>query len=195
MIKRLLLAAALSAAASGVQAAGTTYTLDPTHTLVIASWNHLGYSNPSATFSDISGTLVYDPDDVSRSSVDVTLPLSGLDAFSAKFNAHLANADFFESARFPQATFRSTRVQPAGEGRLRVTGELTIKGIARPVVLDVVLNKRGEGRHGGPQIGFDATGTVKRSDFGMGMAAPAVSDEVALRITAEATAPKPGTGG
>ena len=190
MFKRLVLATALLAASAAASAAGVTYRIDPAHTNVIATWNHLGFSNPSASFSGVEGTLVYDAADVSKSSVEVTLPLSGLDGFSGKFNTHLNSGDFFDSARFPAATFRSTSVEAAGEGKLKVTGELTIKDITRPVLLDVTLNKR-EDKDGRGKIGFDATATLKRTDFGLGMAAPMVSDEVALRITTEAGTPKP----
>jgi polyisoprenoid-binding protein YceI len=194
MFKRLLLTAALVAAsanafAAGLPSAGVVYKLDPSHTNVIATWNHLGFSNPSANFSGVDGTLVFDAADVGKSSVQVTLPLSGLNGFSDKFNAHLNSGDFFDSARFPAATFKSTKVEAAGEGRLKVTGELTIKDMTKPVVLDVTLNKR-EDKDGRSKIGFDATATVKRTDFGLGMAVPMVSDEVTLRITTEANTPK-----
>ena len=191
MFKKLLLTAALVAASTSAVAAGVTYKLDPNHTNVIASWNHLGYSTPSASFSGVDGTLVYDAADVTKSNVQVTLPLAGLNGFSEKFNAHLNSGDFFDSAKFPAATFKSTKVEAAGEGKLKVTGDLTVKGITKPVVLDVNLNKAAEHpMKKVPAIGFDATATVKRSDFGVGAYAPAVSDEVTLRITTEATAPK-----
>jgi polyisoprenoid-binding protein YceI len=199
MFKNLLLTAALVAAsanafAAGLPSKGVVYKLDPAHTGVIATWNHFGYSNPSAHFGNADGTLVYDAVDVSKSSVSVTLPLSGLNGFSEKFNAHLNTADFFESTRFPTASFRSTRVEAAGEGKLKVTGELTIRDITKPVVLDVTLNKSGpHPMTKAPSIGFDATATIRRSDFGLGLFAPAVSDDVVLRITTEASAPKPGT--
>ena len=192
MSKRLLLSAVLAAAIFNAAAAGVTYKIDPTHTNVIATWNHFGYSNPSANFSGVDGTLVYDAADGAKSSVQVTVPLSGLNGFSDKFNAHLNGGDFFESAKFPVATFKSTKVQAAGEGKLKVTGNLTIKGITKPVVLAVSLNGRGEHPMRKVQaIGFDASATVKRSDFGLGNYAPAVSDEVSLRITTEAGVPKP----
>ena len=194
MFKKLLLTAALVAAgtnafAAGLPSKGVVYKLDPAHTNVIATWNHQGFSSPSANFSGVDGTLVYDAADVAKSSVQVTLPLTGLNGFSEKFNAHLNSGDFFDSARFPAATFKSTRVEAAGEGKLKVTGDLTIKDITKPVVLDVTLNKV-QDKDGRSKIGFDATGTVKRTDFGMGMAVPMVSDEVALRITTEANTPK-----
>ena len=163
-------------AVEAIQAASGTYTLDPTHTDVLAQWSHFGYSNPSAHFGNVDGTLVYDAADVTKSSVQVTLPLSGLNSFTAKF---------------PNATFKSTSVAAAGTNKLTVTGDLTIKDITKPVTLDVTLN--GAGEHPMkkvPAIGFDATATIKRSDFGVGAYAPNVSDEVKLRITTEATQAK-----
>jgi len=190
MFKQLVLAAALATASTAAFAEPVTYKIDPAHTNVIAQWSHFGFSNPSAHFGQAEGTLVYDADDVAASSVEVTLPLAGLDSFSAKFDEHLRSTDFFEVAEFPVATFESTSVEAVGEGKLKVTGNLTIKDITRPVVLDVTLNKVGVNMGQQPAIGFDATTTVKRTDFGLGMAAPAVSDEVNIRITTEASVPK-----
>ena len=189
---RLLSAAALLAfAAAPAFAAPVTYKIDPTHTIVLAQWNHFGFSNPSASFGNVEGTLVYDAADVARSSVEVTLPLSGLEGFSAKFNEHLRSADFFDAAKFPKATFKSTKVEAAGEGKLKVTGDLTVKDITRPVVLDVTLNKAADHpMTKAPTIGFDATTTISRTEFGVGAYAPNVGDAVTLRITTEASAPK-----
>lgn len=191
MFKKLLLTAALVAASANAFAAGVTYRLDPNHTNVLASWNHFGYSNPYANFGDVEGTLVYDAADVSKSSVGVTLPLSGLNGFSSKFNDHLRSADLFDIAKFPTATFKSTKVEAAGKDKLKITGELTIKGITKSVVLDATLNKASDHpMKKVPAIGFDATATIKRSDFGLGLFVPKVSDEVTLRITTEASVPK-----
>src|SRR5690606_31255193 len=189
-MKRIALAAALSLFAASAFAAPVTYKLDPNHTMVVAQWNHFGFSNPYANFGDADGTLVYDADDVSASSVAVTLPLTGLDSFSDDFDKHLWSADFFDIARFPAATFKSTSVEVIGEGELKVTGDLTIPNTPRPVVLDVTLNKAAE--HPMTKraaIGFDATAAIKRSDFVLAMYVPNVGDEVKLRITTEAMAP------
>lgn len=189
-MRKTLLAAALFAFAGSAFAAPVTYKLDPTHTDVIAQWNHFGFSNPSAHFGQADGTLVYDAADVTKSSVNVTLPLAGLNSFTPKLDEHLKNADFFDAARYPNATFKSTKVEAAGEGKLKVTGDLTLKDVTRPVVLDVTLNKAGEHMMAKREaIGFDATGTLIRSDFGLGQYAPAVSDQVRLRITTEALVP------
>ncbi len=191
-MKRLLLAAALSLFAASAVAAPLTYRLDPNHTQVIAQWSHFGFSHPSAYFGQADGTLVYDADDIAASSVQVTLPLVGLNALVADFTEHLKSADFFDAAKFPDATFKSTRVQDMGKGKLKVTGNLTIKGITRPVVLEVTLNKAAVQPMAKRQaIGFDATATIKRSDFNVALYVPNVSDEVTLRITTEALVTEP----
>ncbi|GAA4859403.1 YceI family protein [Luteimonas vadosa] len=189
-MKRCLLALSLALCAAAAAAAPATYELDPNHTQVLAQWSHFGFSNPVANFGEVDGTLVYDPEDVAASSVQVVLPLSGLQAFVPRFNDHLRSDDFFDAANHPVVTFRSTRVEAKGEDRLAVTGDLTIKGITREVVLDVRLNKTGQGSDGRAKLGFDASTAVKRSDFDLGKFAPNVSDQVDLRITTEAIVPR-----
>lgn len=192
-LSRGALAAALVAASAYAFAAPVTYTMDPNHTDVVAQWNHFGFSNPIAHFGQAEGTITYDPDNVAASSVEVVLPLSGLNSHVAAFDDHLRNADFFDAEKYPQVTFKSTAVEAAGEGKLKITGDLTIKDITKPVVLDTTINKIGENAMTGqPTAGFDAVATIKRTDFGLGLYAPNVSDEVQLRITTEAAVPKQG---
>ena len=191
-MRKTLLVAALFAFAGSAFAAPVTYKIDPNHTNVLASWSHFGFSNPSINFGEADGTIVYDADKVSASSVQVTLPLKGLSANAADFYDHLTSGDWFDAAQFPAATFKSTQVESAGEGKLKVTGNLTIKGVTKPVVLDVTLNRAGEQPMAKrAAVGFDATTTIKRSDFGLGKYVPNVSDEVKLHITTEAVVPKP----
>lgn len=192
-LPRTLLGLALAAASTFAFAAPVTYTIDPAHTNVVAQWSHFGFSNPVAHFGDVEGSITYDADNVAASSVEVILPLSGLNSFVPAFDEHLRNADFFEADKYPQATFKSTKVEAAGEGKLKVTGNLTIKDITKPVVLDATINKVGaHAMTNQPTAGFDAVATIKRSDFGLDLYAPAVSDEVQLRITTEASVPKQG---
>jgi polyisoprenoid-binding protein YceI len=190
MLRSRLLVASLLFAAGLAQAAPVTYKLDPGHTMVVASWSHFGFSHPVATFGEVEGTLVYDAANVPASRVEVTLPVSGLDAVSDKLTAHLQSKDFFDMANHPNATFKSSKVESAGDNKLKVTGDLTIRGTTRPVVLDVTLNKSAD-VEGRGKLGFDATATIKRSEFGMAMGLPNVSDDVQLRITTEANTPKP----
>jgi polyisoprenoid-binding protein YceI len=192
MFKRIALAAALAAATTAAFAAPVTYTIDPTHTDVIASWSHLGFSNPVAHFGQVDGTITYDPQNVGASSVSVTIPLAGMNSHVAAFDKHLRSAELFEADKYPNITFKSTQVEAAGEGRLRVAGDLTVKGVTKPAVLDVTLNKVGEHpMKKVPTIGFDATTTLKRSEFGIDYGiAVGVSDEIRIRITTEASVAK-----
>lgn len=192
MFKRIALAAALVVASTAAFAAPVTYKIDPNHTSVVASWSHFGFSNPIANFGDAEGSITYDPANVGTSKVEVTLPLSGLDSHVAKFDEHLRSADFFDAEKFPTITFKSTKVEAAGDKKLRVFGDLTIKGITKPVVLDTTINKIGEQPMAKrAAAGFDASTTIKRSDFGIAKYVPNVSDEVTIHITTEAIVPKP----
>jgi Uncharacterized conserved protein len=189
-LKYLALAGLLGAAVS-VQAAPVTYKLDPDHTMVLFSWNHFGYSNPTADFGLGEGTLVFDEQHPANSSVEVTLPLARLDTHVPALDGHLKKADFLDADQYPTATFKSTAVQPLGDNKFKVTGNLTVHGVTRPVVLDATLNKIGpHPMTKAPSIGFDATASIKRSDFGVGAYVPNVSDELSIRITTEGSVPK-----
>ena len=181
----LLAAAVLAAPAASAEA--VKYRIDPSHTVVLATWNHFGYSNPSANFGGVSGTIVYDAEAPENSSVEVVLPMSGLDSFVPKLDEHLRSPDFFDAEKYPQATFRSTAVKALGDGRFQVEGVLDLHGVQKPVVLDAKLNKAApHPMSKKPVVGFDATATLKRSDFGIDRYVPMVGDEISLRITTEA---------
>ena len=191
-MKRSLFALALALTSTVAFAAPTTYKIDPNHTDVIASWSHFGFSNPVANFLKADGQITYDPANVGASSVEVTLPLDGLDAQVEAFNEHLRSDQFFDAAKYPTITFKSTSVKAAGKNKLTVVGDLTIKGITKPVTLNVTINKLGIHPLGKREAaGFSASTTIKRTDFGLGLYAPNVSDEVKLTITTEAMVPKP----
>jgi polyisoprenoid-binding protein YceI len=186
---KVLVFAGLLGAAAIAQAAPVTYALDPHHTMVLFSWSHFGYSHPTAELGLGQGTLTFDPQHPEQAKVEVTLPMSGLDTHVPALNEHLAKPDFLDSAKYPLVTYKSTRVEAVGNGHFRVTGDLTVHGVTRPVVLDATLNKVGKHPMSGKQsIGFDATGTLKRSDFGVAAYVPNVSDEISLRITTEGSA-------
>jgi len=186
----LLLLASLLLAFGTAHAAALTYKLDTNHTMVLASWGHFGYSHPVAYFGQADGTLAYDAAKPEASSVQVTLPLAGLDALIPDLTEHLRSPDFFDAEKYPAISFRSTKVEAVGEGKLKVTGDLTIRDVTKPVVLDVTLNKAGEGRNGQSKIGFDATTSISRSEFGVARFVPNVSDRIELRISTEALVPK-----
>ena len=185
MIRRLAFVAALALVAAPLYA--TTYTIEPDYTQAVFRWNHLGFSNPAAQFSQGQGTLEFDPAAPTRASVQFTIPLSSLNTGVPALDEHLRSEDFFEVAKFPTATFRSTRIEPGmGKDRLKVTGELNLHGVTRPVTLDVVVLKVGSNpRTQLATVGFEATTTLKRSDFGLGAFVPQVSDEIRLQITSQ----------
>jgi polyisoprenoid-binding protein YceI len=182
---RIVLAASLALAAAPLCA--TTYTIEPDYTQCVFRWSHLGFSNPAAQFSQGQGTLEFDPANPTRASVQVTIPLASLNTGVPALDEHLRSEDFFEVAKFPTATFRSTKVeQGAGKDRLRVTGDLNLHGVTRPVTLDVTVLKVGSNpRTQLPTVGFEATTTLKRSDFGLGAFVPQVSDEIQMRISSQ----------
>jgi len=185
MILRLALAASLVLAAAPLYA--TTYTIEPDYTQAVFRWSHLGFSNPAAQLSQGQGTLEFDPANPTRAAVNVTIALSSLNTGVPALDEHLRSEDFFEVAKFPTASFRSTKVeQGAGKDRLKVTGELNLHGITRPVTLDVNVLKIGANpRTQLPTVGFEATTTLKRSDFGLGAFVPQVSDEIKLQISSQ----------
>lgn len=180
-------AAAEPAGSTGASAGPVTYTMDPGHTEVIATWNHFGFSRPIAMFYPVEGTLTYDADRPENSSVEVTIPLAGLHTTVARQDEHLRSAEYFDAAKFPEIRFKSTRVERgAAPDKLTITGDLTVRGITRSVVLDTTINKVGvHEMHKAQAAGFDATAHVNRSDFGMGAYVPVVSDRIDLRITTE----------
>jgi polyisoprenoid-binding protein YceI len=171
-----------------------TYTLDPLHTSVIWNAGHFGFSAPHGIFSNIKGTLVIDEATTANSMVEATVPVTLVATGIEKFDDHLLGSDFFKADQFPTATFKSTSVEKTGDKTAKVTGDLTLLGVTKPVVLNVTFNKKGENPFSKkPTIGFMATGNLKRSDFGMTYAIPGVSDEVTLRIEAEGFIESPKT--
>ncbi|WP_050789013.1 MULTISPECIES: YceI family protein [Comamonas] len=151
-------------------------------------WQHLGLSTPAASFDEVNGHISWDAEKPASSSVEVSMPVRSVRTRVPGFDADFISSEFFDAAQFPDIRFCSTEVTRVVLGnRFRVRGELTVKGITKPVTLEAVLN--GQGIHPmlkRPVLGFDALGVIRRSDYGMPIALPDVSDEVAIRITVEA---------
>ncbi len=184
---RYLAALALALTATAAFAAPHTYTMDPGHTQVMFTWSHFGFSNPTANFNTVNGTLTYDPAHPARSSVQVSMPVSSIDTHVPALDEHLKSDDFFNAGKYPTVTFKSTKVRAAGAHRLTVVGNLTVHGKTHPVTLHATLNKMGmQPMEKAPAIGFAASGTLQRSWFGVDKYVPMVSDTIHLRITVEA---------
>jgi polyisoprenoid-binding protein YceI len=163
--------------------------IDPGHTAVLFSWNHRGLSHPVARLEKITGVVVLDQTDLTKSTVTVTMALEGLRTGSVELDRRLLGKDFFDVERYPAITFKSSKVEIAGDGHhLRMSGDLSVHGVTRPVILDAQVNKiiRG-GASAKPAAGFDAAANLRRSDFGLGRYVPMVSDEITVHITLEAS--------
>lgn len=189
MFRRMLsTTAALAALALAQPALATeTYVFDQAHTNIQFHWDHFGFSTTSAEFEEFSGELQFDPENTANSSVDVTIDLDSVDSGFETFNGHLTEkGEWFDTDRHPEATFTSTDIKELGQNRLRVTGDLTLKGITREVTLETTINKIGQHPVSEAKtIGFDATTTVSRSAFDMGQYAPSVGDEVTITVSSE----------
>lgn len=187
---RFLFAAAFALVAHAASA--TTYTLEPNYTQGVLRWDHLGFSYPAAQFAQGTGTLEFDENEPAMASIRVTIPTASLSTGVPDLDEHLKSEDFFDVAKFPTATFVSTRVEKGmGMNQFKVTGNLTIRKITKPVTLDVTLLKIGKNvRTEVATVGFDAKGTLKRSDFGLGAFVPQVSDEIRLLVTTQAAESK-----
>ncbi|MBL0162733.1 MAG: YceI family protein [Xanthomonadales bacterium] len=188
MLQKTLFAAALALASSSAFAATETYTIDGSHTQANFTWTHFGFSNPSAGFDNIAGTITFDADHPTHAKVDVTIAIDSLNTHVPKLDEHLKKADFFDAAKFPTATFKSTKIVAEGKDDFKVTGDLTIHGVTKAVTLDARLNRAAvHPMTNQPTIGFDGSVTIKRSDFGIGAYVPNVSDEIRIHLTTEAS--------
>lgn len=176
------------AAAAPALAAPVTYTVDNTHTFPRFSYSHFGYSTQLSRFDTTRGSVVFDAA-AKTGSVDITIDAKSVNTGYATFNEHIQGEDFLDTAKFPTATFKSTKVIFKGDKPVKVEGNLTLKGVTKPVTLTVtsfqsmphpMLKK--------PAIGANAFTVVKRSDFGAGKYAPYVGDEVRIDIALEAIA-------
>lgn len=157
------------------------------HSAVVFQWNHFGYSNPVARFEKIEGRLMLDEKDMTKSSVTVKLALDGLRTGVDALDEHLKTATFLDAANYPDITFTSTAVEKGAMDRLKIAGNLVVRGVSRPVVLNARINKIGtDPASKAVKAGFDADVMIRRSDFGVDKFVPSVSDELTVRITLEA---------
>ncbi|NEY88805.1 polyisoprenoid-binding protein [Rhodobacteraceae bacterium KMS-5] len=179
------LAAALLAAPAFAEA--EKYTLDPSHSQIVFNYNHLGFSTSYGMFSGFNGEILFDQADPAASSVTVSFPVKTmLTGWQERFD-HLMTKDFFDATEDEMVTFTSTGIEVTGEKTAKITGDLTLNGVTKSVVLDAVLNQAGEHPMAKtPWAGFSATTTLIRSDYNLGLFAPYVADEVQVQISVEA---------
>ena len=186
-MKNILLATALALTATGAVAAPEKYELDPSHSQVVFSYNHLGFSTTHGMFSGFEGEIMFDAEDPAASSVNVSMPVMSMFTGWEKREGHFMSDDFFGAQEGDMITFASTGIEVTGEDTAKITGDLSMNGVTKSVTLDAKLNKAGEHPQAGkPWAGFDATTTILRSDYDLGKFAPFVGDEVEVQISLEA---------
>ena len=188
-IQRLLTALAFTGVvATSAVAAPLTYSVDGSHTFPRFSYLHFGYSTQLSSFSKTTGKVVYDPQ-AQQGSVDIVISTKSVNTGFADFNEHIQGEDFLDTAKFPEATFKSTKVVFEGEKPKSIEGQLTIKGVSKPVTLTVTsFQAAPHPMMKKPTIGANAFTVIKRSEFNAGKYAPYVGDEVRIDIAIEAIA-------
>lgn len=194
-LKNTIIAAAISLTfcLPGI-AQSTAWQIDPAHSSAQFAVKHMGISTVRGTFTKVSGTVQYDPADTKNDSVDVTIDAASVDSRVEMRDNDLKSDHFFDVQKYPNITFKSTKVEAAGPDKLKVTGDLTIHGVTKPVTLDVDgPSKPVKDGHGRLHIGVSGTATVNRSDFGMTANQAMVGNEAVLTIDAELVQPASGT--
>ncbi|MBU2982879.1 YceI family protein [Lentibacter algarum] len=192
-MKSTLLAAAFAAATATVSAttafaAPVKYDLDASHSQIVFSYVHQGYSTTYGMFSGFEGEIMFDADAPAASTVSVSFPVDTmLTGWEARFK-HFMSEDFFGASDDKDVSFKSTAINVTGEATAEITGDLTLNGMTKTVTLDAKLNQTGESRDGKPMLGFDAQTSILRSDYGLGKFVPYVGDEVSVMISLEAVA-------
>jgi polyisoprenoid-binding protein YceI len=168
-------------------AAADSYRIDPVHTRVAFLVSHAGFSHAIGTFAGSHGELSFDPDDWTSAKLDVVIPITSLDLGDANWRDKILDATFFDAKKFPEAHFVATKIEKTGDNTAKITGDLTLHGVTRPVTLDATLNALK--RHPltfKKTAGFSATATLSRADFGMDAWKNVVADEVKVLIEIEA---------
>lgn len=185
---KLILSCLAVAFSASALAAPETFVIDNNHTFERFSYNHLGFSTQQSRFNTTSGEVVLDSE-AKTGSVEVTIDTKSVDTGSKLFNEHIQGPDFLDTAEYPTATFKSTAVHFEGDKPVTIDGNLTLKGVTKPVTLTVTSFQHAmNGMVKRDAIGANATTTVKRSDFNAGKYAPYVGDDVTITIAIEAHA-------
>jgi polyisoprenoid-binding protein YceI len=179
---KLILAAILSSL--GLAAHADTFKIDPVHSSIIFSIKHFGVADFYGRFNDLSGKVVFDKADPSKSSVEVTVPVESLDTKNEKRDQHLKSPDFFNAKQFPVMVFKSKKVEASGD-TYNVTGDLTLHGVTKPLTLEIKKGTEAKGMEDEIRGGGETHFTVKRSDFGMNFMQGPLGDEVKVVLSLE----------
>ena len=179
---KFILAVLLSSA--GLPAYADTFKIDPVHSSIVFSIKHLGVTDFYGRFNDVSGQVVFDKADPAKSSVELTIPVESIDTHFAKRDQHLKSPDFFNAKQFPAIVFKSKSVEGTGEN-YKVTGDLNLHGVTKPLTLDIKRGPDAKGPEGEIRGGGETRFAIKRSDFGMNFMQGALGDEVTVFLSLE----------
>jgi polyisoprenoid-binding protein YceI len=186
MSRLLLVLTAGLALTTSAFAQAKTWQIDPNHTAAQFSVRHLGISTVRGAFTKVSGTATYDPADPGQASIEVTIDASSVDTRVEKRDNDLRSPNFFDVAKYPTLTFKSKRVEAAGAGKLKITGDLTIHGVTKEVVLDVDgPSAPVQDPKGNSHVGASASTKINRKDFGVNGNPGIVGDDITITIDAE----------
>jgi polyisoprenoid-binding protein YceI len=144
-----------------------TWNIDLSHSAIHFSARHMVVSKTRGKFAKFSGSIQFDPKELSKGTVNVEIDPASVDTGDAQRDGHLKSGDFFEVEKFPTASFKSTKVVEKGEGKLQIIGDLSLRGVTRPVTLEASYEGSGKDPWGGERAGFTATTTINRTDFGV----------------------------
>lgn len=183
-----LIAIAVAPFLGGTAQAADKYALDPDHTFVVFKITDLGYAHVVGWFTDVAGELTFDSADATKSVLNVTIKTASVDTHFVQRNKDLMSPDFLNVAEFPEMTFKSTAIEKTGDKTGRVTGDLTLLGVTKPVTMEVTFNQIAPNPYNDntPTAGFEAHTVIKRSDFGMKASIPDIGDEVDISIDSQA---------
>ncbi|MEQ6247721.1 YceI family protein [Sulfitobacter sp. HNIBRBA3233] len=191
-MKKLLLATALTTLSTFTAAQAETWYPDPTHTDVVITWNHAGFSMQTAKFHEVEGTLDFSEGDIANAKADFSVIVDSVDTGVEALDTELVGENFFNAAEYPAIRFVSTSVEQTGDMTVKATGELTIKDVTGPATFDITVHNMGAHPLGdmfdynkGEWLGMTATTTIMRSEFGIDTFIPVGSDEITIDINTE----------
>lgn len=175
-------------AVSPVAAQSASYEVDPTHTSLYFKVDHIGFSDLFGRFNAMTGSVDFDPDDPASGAFQLTIDANSVDTNHKERDDHLRSPDFFNTGEFPEITFTSTAIEVTGDNTGTVTGDFTLLGVTNPVTMNVTFNTMGPYPfvEGQTRIGFSATGSLNRADFGMTYGSGGIGDDITLFVEVEA---------
>jgi polyisoprenoid-binding protein YceI len=186
MHRFILPAALMTLGAASSSVAAETYQLEKTHADLLFSIDHAGFTQKHGSFRDFDGTLQYDAAKPENSKVEITVKTSSLDTALPARDKDVMGETFLDAAKYPEMRFVSTKVVPGPNQELRIEGDLTLHGVTKPITLQAKLNKIGPNPFDKrPTLGFSASGSLKRSDYGMTKAIPLIGDVVTIALDVE----------